>query len=163
MFPWSQLLLDSIIVILAFSVFVVGTLVWKPRLWIQDFPADLQAMLGPKTAEEKRLTALIALPFFALFFGLPLLLGWDLKTTMGSDFSFVMAWLYGYGMFFIVNLWDLVVIDWIGTSLVDPQNPPFPGTEGAAGYRDYAFHFRGFLKGCAMGIVFATVFALVLA
>ena len=37
-----------------------------------------------------------------------------------------------------------------------PQKPPFAGTEGASGWRDYAFHFRGFLKGCVIGLIFAT-------
>jgi len=90
-----------------------------------------------------------------LFFGLPILLLWDLKAILGADFSFWTAWLYAYALFMGFNLWDLVVLDWVGISLIDPQNPPIPGTVGAAGWRDYAFHFYGFLKGCVMGLVFA--------
>jgi hypothetical protein len=131
-------------------------------MWLHDFPADIQAMVGPKTATEERLTKVMGAPFILLFFGLPLLLGWDLKATLGAEFTFWRAWLYGYLLFFGVNLWDLVVIDWIGFWLIDPQNPPIPGTEGAAGYRDYAFHFYAFLRGCLIGIVFATFFAAVI-
>ena len=162
MFPWNQLFIDMAILIAFFTIFVVGTLRWKPRLWLQDFPADIQAMAGPKTPAEKRLTQMVGVPFFLLFFGLPLLLGWDLKAALGVRFSFLSAWLYGYVLFFGVNLWDLVVIDWLGSLLVDPQNPPIAGTAGAKGYRDYAFHFYAFLRGCVLAIVFATFFAAVI-
>ncbi len=161
MFPWNQLVTDLAILTIAFTVFVVGTLRWKPRIWLHDFPADIQAMAAPKTPTEKRLTRLIGVPFIVLFFGLPLLLGWDLKDTMGTSYSFLYAWVCGYALFLGVNLWDLIVLDWIGFSLIDPQNPPIPGTEGAHGYRNYAFHFYAFLKGCIIGLVFATFFAVV--
>jgi hypothetical protein len=162
MLPLQPFLIDLLILIVVFSAFVVGTLLWKPRIWLHDFPADIQAQAAPKTAAEKRLTTLIGVPFILLFFGLPLLLAWDLKAIMGADFSFWAAWLYAYALFIGVNLWDLIVLDWGGFALIDPQRPPFPGTEGAAGWRDYAFHFYGFLKGSVIGLVFATFVAAVI-
>lgn len=158
----QQFLIDLVILIAIFTTFVLATVLWKPRIWLHDFPADIQAMAPPKTEEEKRLTIILGVPFVALFFVLPILLGWDLKPLMGPDYSFIAAWGYGYGLFFFVNLWDLVVLDWVGFALIDPQNPPIPSTEGAKGYRDYAFHFYAFLKGCLMGLVFATVFAVII-
>ncbi len=162
MFPISEFLLDLLILTTVFTVFVVGTLRWKPRIWLHDLPADIQALAAPKTADEQRLTTILGAPFIVLFLGLPLLLTWDLKASLGADFSFFSAWLYAYALFVGVNLWDLIALDWIGISLVDPQRPPFPGTEGAAGWRDYAFHFYGFLKGCVIGLVFATFIATVI-
>lgn len=159
MFPINAFLVDLAILIVVFTVFVVGTIRWNPRIWLHDFPADIQALTPPKTAEEKRLTALIGTPFILLFLVLPVLLSWDLKSTLGADFNFLNVWLYAYALFVGFNLWDLVALDWIGMLLIDPQNPPFPGTEGAAGWRDHAFHFYGFLKGCIIGLVFATVIA----
>ena len=156
MFPINDFVLDLVIFTAVFTIIVLGSLRWKPRIWLHDFPADIQALAAPKTAGEKRLTTLFGVPFIVLFFGLPLLIMWDLKSRLGADFGFLSAWLYAYALFFGINLWDLVALDWIGMSLVDPQNPPFPGTEGAAGWRNYAFHFYGFLKGCVIGLVFAT-------
>lgn len=155
MIPWNTFIVDVMIIIAFFTAFVLITIRWKPRIWLHDFPSDIQALAAPKTDEEKRLTALVGGLLIILFFGLPILLLWDLKTILGADFSFWNAWLYAYALFIGFNLWDLVILDWIGISLIDPQNPPIPGTAGAAGWRNYAFHFYGFLKGCVMGVVFA--------
>lgn len=56
MFPLDQFVIDQIIFIAVFPVFVVGTLLWKPRIWLHDFPRDIQDRAAPKAAEEKRLT-----------------------------------------------------------------------------------------------------------
>jgi hypothetical protein len=154
MFTFTQLLSDGLLASIVFTV-VIGVVLWrKPRLFLHDFPADIQALTPPKTAQEKRLTKLVAVPVFALFLGLPLLFVLRLKADNGGVLAFGAAYAYVYGIFQIVNLWDLIVMDWIGmTVLVDPQKPPLPGTEGAAGWRDYGFHFRGFLKGTVMGAV----------
>lgn len=31
--------------------FVLGTLLWRPRIWLHDFPEDVQARALPKTPE----------------------------------------------------------------------------------------------------------------
>lgn len=159
MFPINTYWGDAFILIAFATTFVISTMLWKPRMWLHDFPADIQALAAPKTPEEKRITTLVGMPFVLIFFGLNIVLSWDLKASMGEDFSFGAAWLYAYALFMGFNLWDWLVLDWIGLSLVDPQHPPFPGTEGAAGWRNYKFHFYGFLKGSIIGLVFATPIA----
>ena len=160
MFPFNEFLLDLGIFVTVFTVFVMGTMFWKPRIWLHDFPEDIQALTPPKTKEEERLTTLLGTPFIVLFFGLPVLLAWDLKSVLGADFNFQNVWIYAYALFFGANLWDLVALDFVGFALVDPDNPPIPGTEGAAGWKDYGFHIRGFMKGSVMGLLFATFVAL---
>lgn len=159
MFPVNEFLSDLIVIIAVFSAYIIITIRWKPRIWLHDFPADIQALATPKTAEEKRLTTLVGTPLILLFFGLPVLLSWNLKATLGANFNFGVMWLYVYALFMGFNLWDWLILDWIGITLVDPQRPPIPGTEGAAGWRNYAFHFHGFLKGSVIGLVFATIIA----
>jgi hypothetical protein len=149
----SLLLTDGVIITLLFTVYVVGTLVWKPRIWLHDFPADLQALMQPKTDQEKRLTRLLAIPFFILLFG-----GFGLTAARyGTTHGFMGMLLHVYLIWQMINIFDLVVIDWGGMHLINPQNPPYPGTEGAKGYRDYRFHFIGFLRGSVMGIVLALI------
>jgi hypothetical protein len=49
-------------------------------------------------------------------------------------------------MFGTFNVLDWVVLDW-GLVYWQPHFVVLPGTEGMAGYRNYWFHFRGFLIG----------------
>lgn len=147
------LLIDGGILTIVFSVFVIGSIIWKPRLWLQDFPADIQAMLPPKTEIEKRQSIMLAIPFFIVLFG-----GLGLSAVRyGTENGFLAMAFHIYLVWQIVNLVDLVVIDWGGMMLIDPQNPPLAGTAGAKGYRDFKFHFIGFIKGSLMGIVFALI------
>jgi hypothetical protein len=159
MFPWTQFFTDSAIYVAAFTAVVLVSFLWKPRLWLHDLPADIQAMAGPKTPLERRQTRLLGVVMIPVLLALPLLLASNLKASMGDSFSFFAAWVYGYGMFFAVMLWDLLALDFLSLALINPQHPPIPGTEGAAGWKDYAFHFRAFLKGGVMGLIYATAFA----
>ncbi len=149
----SLLLIDGTILTIIFSVFVISGFLWNPRIWIHSFPADIQALAPPKTDQEKRWTVMFALPFFIFIFG-------GLTVTAiryGSDNGFWGLLLHTYLIWQIVSLFDLVLLDWGSMLLIDPQNPPCPGTEGAKGYRDFAHHFFGFLKGSVMGAVVITI------
>ena len=42
----------------------------------------------------------------------------------------------------IFNLVDLILLDWLLFTYIQPRFVVLPGTEGLAGYRDYWFHFR---------------------
>ncbi len=65
--------------------------------------------------------------------------------------SFLSAFLYVLGLFTVVNLWDLVVIDW-GWAC-HSKRIRIPGTEDMdREYRDPWHHLRGFFKGCAIGL-----------
>ena len=160
MFPYNLYWSDLFIIIIYCTAYIAITIYLKPRMWLHDFPADIQALAAPKTPAEKRLTTLLGVPFIVVLFLMNIVLSLDIKPALGANFNFGTAWLYAYALFFGFNLWDLVVIDWIGTTLIDPQHPPIAGTEGAAGYRNYKFHFYGFLKGCVIGIAFATIVAI---
>jgi hypothetical protein len=53
----------------------------------------------------------------------------------------------------IANMGHLIVLDWIFFCTIQPRSMILPGTEGMAGYRDYRFHFIGFLKGLGFSAV----------
>lgn len=145
------LLIDSAILAAFFTAFVVGTLLWRRRLWLQDFPEDLQALIPPRTKSEKRLMRGLAVPFIGVLMA-------GLAATgarYGTEHGYWAMLLHVYLVWQAVNLFDLVVIDWGGMQFIDPANPPFPGTEHAHGYRNYRFHFYGFLKGSFLGIFMA--------
>lgn len=110
-------------------------------------------MAPPKTPLERKLTGVMGTAVLLCFFGLPIALTWRLSAERPGGLSFVQALSHLYGTWMIVNLWDLLLIDWPYAYFVDPRRPPIPDTAGAAGYKDYTFHWRGFLKASIFSLV----------
>ena len=50
----------------------------------------------------------------------------------------------------IVHLWDLLVIDGIAMLLIDADQPPIQGKEGAKGWCNDTFHIKFFGKPIVM-------------
>lgn len=69
---------------------------------------------------------------------------------LGGARTFGSAFLYGSGLFLAVNLWDLVVLDWLW--FCRSPKVRIPGTEDMdKEYRDPWFHLRGFFIGVGIG------------
>jgi len=49
----------------------------------------------------------------------------------------------------VFNVVDLLLLDWPLVAIA-PRFIVLSGTEGSAGYKDYWFHFRGFLVGAVL-------------
>jgi len=52
----------------------------------------------------------------------------------------------------VFNAADLLLLDW-PLVVLSPCFIILPGPEGLAGYKDYGFHFRGFLVGAALILI----------
>jgi len=128
----------------------------NPRLFIQDYPEDIQAAVPPKTDAEKRLTLLIGIPFLLVMLLAPFFSTLSLKQA-GASFGALFA--NAFGVVFFFNLFDLLVLDWLIFCSITPKSIVIPGTEGMAGYKDYGFHFRGFLKGTLLSAILGLVIA----
>ena len=151
---FGRMLADGAIACVPFSLVVWASFLWKPRLWLHSLPRDIQAMAPPKTEAERRLTGVMAIPVLLAFFGVPAALTWRLHLEVPGGLTFAATLAHLYGVWMIVNLWDLVGIDWPYAYFVDPARPPIPGTAGARGYKDYAFHARAFVKASVFGLAF---------
>ena len=64
-----------------------------------------------------------------------------------------------FGVVFIFNLVDLLLLDWLMFCFITPSFVIIPGTEGMKGYKDYGYHFRAFLKGTILSVVAGLVIA----
>ena len=87
-----MIIFDGLILSVVASVFIFATLRLNPRIWLQDYPRDVQARVPQK---QKR----------------------------SGDFH------------------------WLIFCTITPGFVVIPGSEGAEGYKNYGFHFRGFLIG----------------
>jgi hypothetical protein len=82
----------------------------------------------------------------------------SVRADGGGHISFLTAFIHLFVMFSVFNLADLLLLDWPLVA-IGPRFVVLPGTEGAAGYRDYKFHFRGFLTGAVLILIASIVIA----
>lgn len=69
---------------------------------------------------------------------------------LGGARTFSVSFLYGLGLFLVVNLWDLIVLDWLW--FCRSPRVRLAGTEDMdREYRDPWFHLRGFFIGVGIG------------
>jgi hypothetical protein len=156
MINFSQLLIDSMIYIAIATVLLLGLVLYNPRLMLQDYPPAIKAIVPPKTDSEKRQSTLLGMPFLLALLVLPFVFVFRLEET-----SFVGLFLYAFGIIWAFNVWDWLVLDWLIFCAFTPKMFIIPGSEGHPAYKDYAFHFRGFLIGTVFSLVLGLIVATV--
>jgi hypothetical protein len=160
-FVFSNVLRDGFILSIFASGLILLTVRLNPRLWLQDYPKDIQTQVSPKTAQEKKQSLFFGIPFLALLFLVPLIFCIWLKHHSTTNVSFLSLFLNAFGVAFFFNLIDLVVIDWLIFCFVTPRFMVIPGTEGMAGYKDYGFHFKAFLVGTILSVVMGAIISVI--
>jgi|GEM_PF-3522471 len=107
----NRILADGFMMSLAFSAFVIGTLKWNYRIWIQDFPPDIRDLVPSKSKREKWLSGMLVIPFAAMLLAGLLVSLLLVEAHRGDELRFFHAWVHAYLVWEFVNLWDLVVLD----------------------------------------------------
>ena len=54
---------------------------------------------------------------------------------------------------------DLLIMDWLIVCTITTKWIVLSGTEGCKGYKDYFYHFKGFLLGCVYTTIMALLFS----
>jgi hypothetical protein len=157
MFDMPLFLFHSGLYVALATVFLLGLVLYNPRLMLQDYPPAIKKIVPPKTEQEKRLSTSLGLPFLLVLFAFPVYATFVFQARTGA--GFLSLWLYAFGIAFAFNLWDWLVLDWLIFCSITPKSFVIPGSEGHPAYKDYSFHFRGFL----IGTVFSAVLGLVAA
>jgi hypothetical protein len=79
--------------------------------------------------------------------------------TAGASVGFWSAFVFSGITLLVFNLFDLIILDWLFFCTIQPRAMVLPGTEGMVAYRDYRFHFIGFLKGLGFTLVGSLIVA----
>lgn len=154
----SRTLTDGGILSLIASIYLMGVLRFNPRLFLQDYPEAIQSRVPPKTEAETRQSLIIGIPFLILLAAVPFLSTLALKRS-GEVILFLQLFLNAFGVAFIFNLVDLLILDWVLFCYFTPSFVVIPGTEGMAAYKDYGYHFRASLIGTVLSIIAGLVIA----
>ena len=141
------------------TIFLLFLVLYNPRLMLQDYPPAIQEIVPPKTDAEKRQSIWFGLPFMLVLFVFPVYATFAFQSRAGGEAGFLSLWLFAFGIAFAFNLWDWLVLDWLLFCTLTPRRFVIPGSEGHPAYKDYSFHFRGFL----IGTIFSAVMGLIAA
>ena len=149
------------------TALIVGTLYWRPMMWIGDAPKEVQAAAPPPSESDhraKKLAGVLLFAIIAVVFGASVL---GLRRLAGGELGFADAFVSTFIVFMTFNLVDLVLIDWLLVETWRPRFISFPGAEGMNLFGGYAYHFRGFLIGtavyCLLGsLIIAAIASLIL-
>jgi hypothetical protein len=133
---------DGALFSLAGSTYLLGLLRFNPRIFLRHCPKEIQEIVPPKSDKERRMSILLGLLIGAPFASALL---WR-TATLGSH-SFWELFAYAFGVLFIFNLVDLLILDWFIVCWVKPRWVILPGTEHIAIPNPYVHHFKEFLMG----------------
>lgn len=156
----TRILVDGGILATIAGLVLVGMLYFNPRIALSDYPTDVKAAVPPRTKKELQLGILISIPLLLVVVALPLYSVWLVKQQSGGILTYRMAFTTLFGEYFLVSMFDLLVLDiWMFYTWT-PKFLVLPGTEGMAGYKDYRPHVKAQLT---MGNLLLAIFSAVLA
>ncbi len=155
MLNFSQIFWEGLILSFIFSFVVLASLYYNPRLWLNDYPKDIQKASLPKTKKEKTQFLLIGLPLIVILFIIPYLS----SLHYSDNISFLSLFLHFFLIFSVISLVDLLFIDWLIFCYISPKFIEIPGTSSLNSHKSYLFHLIGFLKGIIIYGIFSFILA----
>lgn len=139
------------------SALFIGGASLSPDVMLRGYPPDIKAKYGPISVRGAKVRRPMALLLFVILFGTVIAALSHLAQI--TPLTFVTAFMGTFIVLLTFNLVDLVILDWLIFVTLQPRFFILPGTEGLAGYKDYAFHFKAFLRGVVLCLIASAVVA----
>ncbi len=102
-------------------------------------------------------SALGAILFLSFLLGLLCFANVNYANSLSIAPRFINLWINSFSVFFILHIYDLLVLDYL---VVIKWHPKFLNLPDTAYYRSFRPHFIGFLKGIPLGIVASLISSL---
>ncbi len=150
---------DGLIWSALWFIYIFLILKYFPHTMLHDYPKDIQeaATLEKPTASQERAAKLFASVGGLVIFGVLIAFGLIRFRSEPTSFPHILAYTFVTAMMW--NVIDLLIMDWLIICLITPKWVIISGTEGCKGYKDYFYHFKGFLIGCVYTTIIALLFA----
>ncbi|MCR5227513.1 MAG: hypothetical protein K6E27_09905 [Eubacterium sp.] len=151
-------LIEGLIWSVLWIIYVYVIVTKFPWQMMHDYPEDIQkaATLSEPTDRQNKNAKLFGLIGSLVIFAS--LIAFGLVQFYQKDFSFLAILIHIFIIGMTWNVIDLLVMDWLIICIITPKWVVIEGTEGCKGYKDYLYHFKGFLIGC----VYTTIMALII-
>ena len=149
---YTIIIIEAIVLTLAFTAMILIPLVKNPVWWIADYPEDIQEEYF-KTHERiptKFFSATVLLKKgMALLVALALLL---VVVKLAGAYDFWSAFLLSYGLWLFIDWYDCFFLDWV--LFANMKKVRLPGTEHMdKAYHQKKYHFIQSLLGMLIGLI----------
>lgn len=153
----SKALFDGIIITIIICSWISVILKVNPRFELKSYPLEIVNSVEKQTKNEKKGFLVMALPMLLLV--IIYLIFSTFLTYRNFSISYLMLFLHLFIVLMIWNVFDWLIFDWLIFCAINPDFMILPGTKGHPAYKDYMYHFIGFLKGIFLSTVGAIIIA----
>ena len=159
---WTVIIIEALVLTIAFTAMILIPLVKNPVWWIADYPEDIQEEYF-KTHERIPTKffsgAVLWKKGFALVVALALLL---VVVKLAGAYDFWSAFLLSYGLWLFIDWYDCFFLDWV--LFANMRKVRLPGTEHMdKAYHQKKYHFIQSLWGMLIGLIPCLVGAVIYA
>ena len=149
------LLIECVVLCVMFTLIILPAQYKDPINMIMSYPPNVikrvEQLPQYKGCIKEREKKHISKKIFGVFFFAVIL---AIVAYCSGCREFVDTFFHVFMLFFVVNLYDMLVLDW--GIFCHSKKLRIPGTEDMdKDYKDYLFHVKGALKGTVIGIIVA--------
>ncbi len=98
------------------------------------------------------MSILLGVPLGLLFIGSTFASALLWRASAQGSASFWELFAHVFGLFFLFNLVDLLILDWLIVCRFTPRWLIIPDTEHIVMPKEYLYHFKGFLMGTVVSV-----------
>ena len=140
----------------------IGCVVFTGFILFMAFSGIASAMRdeeGKFRKEKNFKSALGAIMFLCFLFGLLYIANVKYANSLSTTPGLINLWINSLGVFFVIHIYDLVVLDYL---VVVKWHPKFLNLPNTSYYKSFRPHMIGFLKGIPLGIIASLISSLLL-
>jgi hypothetical protein len=148
-----RILRDGALLSAVASTYLLVLLRFNPRIFLRHLPKEIREIVPPRSEEERRMSIVLGVPLGLLFIGSTFASALFWRASAQGSQSFWELFAHVFGLFFLFNLVDLLILDWLIVCRFTPRWLIIPGTEHILMPKEYLYHFKGFLMGTVVSVI----------
>lgn len=140
----------------------LGCIVFTGFLLLMSYSGIASAMRDEegKFIKEKNFKSVLgAIMFLCFLFGLLFFANIKYTNSLSTKPELIDLWINSLGVFFIVHIYDLIVLDYL---IIIIWHPKFLNLPNTGYYRSFRPHVIGFFKGIPLGIIASLISSILL-